>query len=158
MLYLCQIFILLLGHLHFFVHFFFSFMENLFMEHPIPLLKSMYQSNVLWTTTGGNSLYGCWLLIPHNVNMWPWRKTNLSIYHSISISNISIVLKNWACKPWDGKALKPNRIWRSSWILQSFSWPYLFHCPRQQCKKIRSSTKTPMSKATKGTSPESKGN
>ena len=32
---LCQIFIFLLGHLHFFLHFFFSFMENLFKKHPI---------------------------------------------------------------------------------------------------------------------------
>ena len=35
MLYLYQIFIFLLGHLHFFLHFFFSFMENLFKKHPI---------------------------------------------------------------------------------------------------------------------------
>ena len=32
---MCQVFIFLLGHLHFFVHFFFTFMENLFMVHPI---------------------------------------------------------------------------------------------------------------------------
>jgi len=31
-----QIFIFLLGHLHFFLHFFFTFMENLFKKHPIP--------------------------------------------------------------------------------------------------------------------------
>jgi len=32
---LYQIFIFLLGHLHFFLHFFFTFMENLFKKHPI---------------------------------------------------------------------------------------------------------------------------
>ena len=36
LLYLYLIFICLLGHLHFFLHFFFSFMENLFKKHPIP--------------------------------------------------------------------------------------------------------------------------
>ena len=35
LLYLCQIFIFLLGHLQFFLHFFFTFMENLFKKHPI---------------------------------------------------------------------------------------------------------------------------
>ena len=35
MLYLYQIFIFLLGHLHFFLHFFFTFMENLFKKRPI---------------------------------------------------------------------------------------------------------------------------
>ena len=35
LLYLHQIFIFLLGNLHFFLHFFFSFMENLFKKHPI---------------------------------------------------------------------------------------------------------------------------
>ena len=30
-----QVFIFLLNHLHFFVHFSFTFMENLFMDHPI---------------------------------------------------------------------------------------------------------------------------
>ena len=34
-LYLNQIFIFLLGHLLFFLHFFFTFMENLFKKHPI---------------------------------------------------------------------------------------------------------------------------
>ena len=32
---LYQIFILPLGHLHFFLRFFLTFMENLFMKHPI---------------------------------------------------------------------------------------------------------------------------
>ena len=36
LLYLYEIFIFLLGHLHFFLHFFLSFMENLFKKHPIP--------------------------------------------------------------------------------------------------------------------------
>ena len=35
MLYLYQIFILLRGHLHFFLHFSYTFMENLFKKHPI---------------------------------------------------------------------------------------------------------------------------
>ena len=35
LLYLYQIFIFLLGHLHFFLHFFFLFMKNLFKKHPI---------------------------------------------------------------------------------------------------------------------------
>ena len=35
LLYLYQIFIFLLGHLHFFLHLFFSFMENFFKKHPI---------------------------------------------------------------------------------------------------------------------------
>ena len=37
MLYLYQILIFLLGHLHYFLHFFFAFMENLFKKHPIPI-------------------------------------------------------------------------------------------------------------------------
>ena len=32
---LYQIFIFLLGHLHFFLHFFFTFMENLFKKPPL---------------------------------------------------------------------------------------------------------------------------
>ena len=32
-----QIFIFLLGHLHFFLHFFLPFMENLLKKHPIPV-------------------------------------------------------------------------------------------------------------------------
>ena len=39
LLYLYQIFIFLLGHLHFFLHFIFSFMENLSKKHPIFLSK-----------------------------------------------------------------------------------------------------------------------
>ena len=35
LLYLYQIFIFLLGHLHFFLHFLFMSMENLFKKHPI---------------------------------------------------------------------------------------------------------------------------
>jgi len=34
-LHLYQIFSSLQGHLHFFVHFFFTFMENFFIGHPI---------------------------------------------------------------------------------------------------------------------------
>ena len=33
-----SIFIFLLGHLHFFLHFSFTFMENLFKKHPIYLI------------------------------------------------------------------------------------------------------------------------
>ena len=36
LLYMYQVFKFLLGPLHFFVHFFFTFMENLFLVHPIP--------------------------------------------------------------------------------------------------------------------------
>ena len=36
MLYLYQIFVFLLGHLHFFLHLLFKFMEKLFKKHPIP--------------------------------------------------------------------------------------------------------------------------
>ena len=32
---MCHVFIFLLGHLHFFEHFIFIFMENLFLDHPI---------------------------------------------------------------------------------------------------------------------------
>ena len=39
LLYLRQIFTFLLGHLHFFLHFFFAFMENLFKKHPIFCFK-----------------------------------------------------------------------------------------------------------------------
>ena len=38
MLYLHQSFIFLLGHLHFFLHFFFAFMENLLKKHLILLI------------------------------------------------------------------------------------------------------------------------
>ena len=37
MLYLNLIFIFLLGRLHFFLHFSFTFIENLFKKHPIPI-------------------------------------------------------------------------------------------------------------------------
>ena len=45
-----QIFILLLGHLNFFLHFFFTFMENLLKKHPIlcpnnALVKACTHSN-----------------------------------------------------------------------------------------------------------------
>ena len=36
LLYLYQMSIFLLGYLHFFLHFFFTFMENLFKKYPIP--------------------------------------------------------------------------------------------------------------------------
>ena len=39
---LYQIFIFLLGHLHFFLHFFFTFMENLFKKHPILALVCIH--------------------------------------------------------------------------------------------------------------------
>ena len=35
LMFIYQIFSSLLGHFHFFVHFFFTFMENFFMVHPI---------------------------------------------------------------------------------------------------------------------------
>ena len=38
LLYLNQIFIFLLGHLHFFLNFLFALIENLFKKHPIPKL------------------------------------------------------------------------------------------------------------------------
>ena len=37
LLYMYQVFSSLLGHLHFFVHFFLTFMEYFFIDHPIPL-------------------------------------------------------------------------------------------------------------------------
>ena len=40
LLYLYQIFIFLLGHLHFFLHFLFTFVENLFKKHPIHYVHS----------------------------------------------------------------------------------------------------------------------
>ena len=43
-LYLWQIFIFLLGHLHFFLHFSFSFMVNLFKKHPIYIPLSLFPS------------------------------------------------------------------------------------------------------------------
>ena len=36
LLYFCKFFIFLLDHFHFFLHFFFTFMENHFKIHPIP--------------------------------------------------------------------------------------------------------------------------
>ena len=42
MLYLYQSFIFLLGHLHFFLYFFFTFTENLFKKHPLPSLISLF--------------------------------------------------------------------------------------------------------------------
>ena len=36
---MCRISIFLLGHLHYFLHFFFSFMENLFKKHPLHARK-----------------------------------------------------------------------------------------------------------------------
>ena len=65
---LYQIFIFLLGHLHSFLHFFFSFMENLFKKHPI-LVPKFYLSassssfflaffySRLWRTFLRNTLY-----------------------------------------------------------------------------------------------------
>ena len=50
LLYLCQIFIFLLGHLHFFLHFFLSLMENLFKKHPI----LMYIFPVFSSIDGGH--------------------------------------------------------------------------------------------------------
>ena len=38
LLYLYRISISLLGHLHFFLHFFFTFMEKIFKKHPISIL------------------------------------------------------------------------------------------------------------------------
>ena len=39
LLYVCQVSINLQDHLHFFLHFVFSFMEQLFMDDPISYLK-----------------------------------------------------------------------------------------------------------------------
>ena len=41
LLYMCQIFSSLLGHLQFFVHFFFTFMEYFFIDHPISTHQQM---------------------------------------------------------------------------------------------------------------------
>ena len=46
LLYLYQIFIFLLSHLQFFLHFFFTLMENLFKKHPIPLNDYPQKSGV----------------------------------------------------------------------------------------------------------------
>ena len=48
---LYQIFIFLLGHRHFFLHFFFAFMENLFKKHPKqPLFLQLTVQNILLET------------------------------------------------------------------------------------------------------------
>ena len=44
---LYQIFIFLLGHLHFFLRFFLTFMENLFKKHPIFWIKPSWGERVL---------------------------------------------------------------------------------------------------------------
>ena len=56
-LFMYQVFIFLLGHLHFFVHFFFTFMENLFMDHPIFCNGSRYVSRAMAPEgTGGDKV------------------------------------------------------------------------------------------------------
>ena len=54
LLYFYQISIFLLGCLHFFLHFFFKFMENLFKKHPVPIWK------ILWTLIPEPALWGAW--------------------------------------------------------------------------------------------------
>ena len=46
-LYLCQIFISLRSHLQFFLHFFFTFMENLFKKHPISFSSKFTRYTVI---------------------------------------------------------------------------------------------------------------
>ena len=59
MLYLYQSFISLLGHLHFFLHFFFTFMENLFKKHPTTTrLLPLRLLQAITTTTTTVSLKG----------------------------------------------------------------------------------------------------
>ena len=53
---LYQIFIFLLGHLHFFLHFFFTFMENLFKKHPIHCLGWLHKSDMLPSSTWNKKL------------------------------------------------------------------------------------------------------
>ena len=53
LLYLHQIFIFLLGHLNFFLHFFFALMENLFKKHPI-LYIQLSRLTVSWLKKNKN--------------------------------------------------------------------------------------------------------
>ena len=55
---LYQIFIFPLGHLHFFLHFFFMFMENLFKKHPIYVIRQF-----------GRFCSKCTVLIGHGQDM-----------------------------------------------------------------------------------------
>jgi len=58
MLYMYQIFSSLLGHLYFFVHFFFTFMEYFFFDHPISF--EIVSENY-------HEIFFMWLLINSNV-------------------------------------------------------------------------------------------
>ena len=44
---MCQVFSTLLGHLQFFVHFFFTFMEYFFIDHPISTERVFYNPSFL---------------------------------------------------------------------------------------------------------------
>ena len=57
-----QVFIFLLSHLHYFVHFLFSFVENLFMDHPISF-------RILFTVTVDvNATYGWFVTVCKKCN------------------------------------------------------------------------------------------
>ena len=56
LLYVCQVFINVQDHLHFFLHFVFSFMGQLFMDDPISYFDfSIFRSDAMW----------CWEIIFH---------------------------------------------------------------------------------------------
>ena len=57
LLYLHQIFIFLLGHLHFFFHFFCTFMENFFKKHPIRGPFHASENGELVTDTSFKSVF-----------------------------------------------------------------------------------------------------
>ena len=67
--YLYQTFIFLQGHLHFFWHFFFLFMENLFKKHPIYTIKSRGTK----PAQRGAVVQKKWSLTPKNMTLSWWK-------------------------------------------------------------------------------------
>ena len=59
-LYLCQNSIVLLGHLHFLLHFFFTFMENLFKKHPIQTNIILYSKELHYKLS--QFMARCWMI------------------------------------------------------------------------------------------------
>ena len=60
-LFMYQVFIFLLGFLHFFMHFFFTFKGNLFMDHPIRNLPTFSRKEISFLSYFLVTLQFCWV-------------------------------------------------------------------------------------------------
>ena len=116
LLYLYQILMFLLGHLHFFWHYFFTFMENLFKKHPIFFWKTFWRNTLHCSHPSccqkrAMACQCCWCMGWWHLRQIGWRICLIKVW--ASSSPMRALMFGWATS---GAIHIPSESYRSELI------------------------------------------